>query len=37
VMGVDKATIMPEIDQVGNGFVSVIGYQMQGYALVSIP
>ncbi|MBE0577142.1 MAG: DsrE family protein [Desulfuromonadales bacterium] len=37
VMGVDKDTIMPEIDQVGNGFVSVIGYQMQGYALVSIP
>lgn len=37
VMGVDKATIMPEIDQVGNGFVSVIGYQMQGYAVVRIP
>jgi hypothetical protein len=36
-MGVDKATIMPEIDQVGNGFVSVIGYQMQGYAVVRIP
>ena len=37
VMGVDKATIMPEIDQVGNGFVSVIGYQMQGYSVVRIP
>jgi len=37
VMGVDKGTIMPEIDQVGNGFVSVIGYQMQGYAVVRIP
>lgn len=37
VMGVDKATIMPEIDQVGNGFVSVIGYQMQGYAVVRVP
>jgi intracellular sulfur oxidation DsrE/DsrF family protein len=37
VMGVDKATIMPEIDQVGNGFVSVIGYQMQDYAVVRIP
>ena len=37
VMGVDKATIIPEIDQVGNGFVSVIGYQMQGYAVVRIP
>jgi intracellular sulfur oxidation DsrE/DsrF family protein len=37
VMGVDRATILPEIDQVGNGFVSVIGYQMQGYAVVRIP
>jgi hypothetical protein len=36
-MGVDKAKIMPEIDQVGNGFVSVIGYQMQDYAVVRIP
>jgi intracellular sulfur oxidation DsrE/DsrF family protein len=37
VMGVDKAKIMPEVDQVGNGFVSVIGYQMQDYAVVRIP
>lgn len=37
VMGVDKGTIIPEIDHVGNGFVSVIGYQMQGYAVVRIP
>lgn len=37
VMGVDKATIIPEIDRVGNGFVSVIGYQMQGYGVVRIP
>ncbi len=37
VMGVDKGTIIPEIDQVGNGFVSVIGYQNQGYAVVRIP
>lgn len=37
VMGVEKATIIPEIDRVGNGFVSVIGYQMQGYAVVRIP
>lgn len=36
-MGVDKTTIIPEVDQVGNGFVSVIGYQMQGYAVVLIP
>lgn len=37
VMGVDKDTIIPEIDHVGNGFVSVIGYQMQGYGVVRIP
>lgn len=37
VMGADKTKIMPEIDQVGNGFVSVIGYQMQNYAVVRIP
>lgn len=37
VVGVDTATILPEIDQVGNGFVSVIGYQMQGYAVVRVP
>jgi len=36
VMGVDKTKIMPEIDIVGNGFVSVIGYQMQGYAVVRV-
>jgi intracellular sulfur oxidation DsrE/DsrF family protein len=37
VFGVNEATIMPEIDHVGNGFVSVIGYQMQGYAVVRVP
>lgn len=37
VMGVDKASIIPEIDRVGNGFVSVIGYQQQGYSVVVIP
>ncbi len=37
VLGVDKATILPEIDQVPNGFVSVIGYQMQDYAVVRVP
>lgn len=35
--GVDETTILPEIDSVDNGFVSVIGYQMQGYAVVRIP
>jgi intracellular sulfur oxidation DsrE/DsrF family protein len=37
VMGVDPETIMPEIDRVGNGFISVIGYQAQGYSVVRIP
>ena len=37
VMGVDPATVYPEIDQVGNGFISVIGYQQQGYSVVRIP
>lgn len=37
VLGVDKETIIPEIDRVGNGFVSVVGYQMQDYAVVRIP
>lgn len=37
ILGVDPGTILPEIDQVGNGFISVIGYQTQGYSVVSIP
>lgn len=37
VVGIDPATILPEIDQVNNGFISTIGYQAQGYALVRVP
>lgn len=37
VFKVDRSTVIPEIDQVPNGFVSVVGYQEQGYALVRIP
>ena len=37
VLDVDEATIISEIDKVGNGFVSVIGYQMQDYAVVRVP
>ena len=37
VLGVDPATVMPEIDQVDNGFISVAGYQAQGYAVVRLP
>ncbi len=36
-LGVDPDSIMPEIDKVGNGFISVLGYQAQGYSLVTIP
>jgi len=36
VLGVDPETILPEIDHVGNGFISVVGYQAQGYSLVAI-
>ena len=34
MMGVKPDTILPEIKQVGNGWISLIGYQRQGYALV---
>lgn len=37
VLNVEEPTIIPEVDRVGNGFVSVIGYQMQGYGVVRIP
>lgn len=37
VLGIDPATILPEIDHVDNGFISSIGYQAQGYALVRVP
>lgn len=37
VLGVDPATFMPEVDRVGNGYVSVLGYQAQGYSVQSIP
>lgn len=33
-MGVEPATILPEIRQVENGWISVLGYQAQGYSLV---
>ena len=33
---VKAESILPEIDQVANGWISSIGYQAQGYALVPI-
>ena len=37
VLGVDPATVIPAVDKVGNGFISIVGYQHQGYAVVRIP
>ena len=37
VLGIDVDSILPEIDRVGNGFISVAGYQAQGYSVVTIP
>lgn len=36
VMDVDPATVMPEVDHVANGFISVAGYQAQGYSVITI-
>ena len=36
VLGVDPSTILPEVDHVGNGFISIVGYQAQGYSAVTI-
>lgn len=36
MFGVDPATVLPEIKQVNNGLISLIGYQAKGYSLVPI-
>jgi intracellular sulfur oxidation DsrE/DsrF family protein len=36
VFGVDDATILPGLKLVGDGFISLIGYQAQGYHLVPV-
>lgn len=35
-LGVAPATILPEIHQVGNGWISLIGYEAKGYSLVPV-
>jgi len=35
-LGVDRATILPDIKHVGNGWISLVGYQHMGYGLVPI-
>jgi len=34
VFGVDPALVLPEVQQVGNGWISSIGYQSKGYSLI---
>lgn len=36
VLGINPDSILPEIDHVGNGFISVVGYQAQGYSVVAV-
>ena len=36
VFGVDNASILPGLTLVGDGFISLIGYQAQGYHLVPV-
>ena len=33
---VDPASVLPEITKVENGYISIIGYQAQGYTLVPV-
>ena len=36
VFGIDNKTIFPDLTLVGDGFISLIGYQAQGYHLVPV-
>ncbi len=36
VMGVDPKNILPEVDHVANGFISIAGYQAQGYSVITV-
>ena len=36
VFNVDPASVLPEIKRVGNGWISMIGYQAQQYSLVPV-
>lgn len=36
VFGVDNARVLPEMEVVGDGFISLIGWQTQGHKLVPI-
>ena len=36
VFGIDNKTVFPSLTLVGDGFISLIGYQAQGYHLVPV-
>lgn len=36
VFGIDNKTLLPGLSPVGDGFISLIGYQSQGYHLVPV-
>ena len=36
LLGVEPSSILPEIKQVGNGWISLIGYEAKGYSLVPV-
>ncbi len=36
VFGIDPGSVLPELNKVGNGYVSLIGYGAQGYSLVPV-
>lgn len=36
VFGIDNETLLPGLTLVGDGFISIIGYQSQGYHLVPV-
>lgn len=36
VFGIDNKTVFPDMKLVGDGFISLIGYQAQGYHLVPV-
>jgi len=36
VFGIDNKTVFPDLTMVGDGFISLIGYQAQGYHLVPV-
>jgi len=36
VFGIEPTSLLPEIKQVGNGWISLIGYEAKGYSLVPV-